>query len=72
MRSAPFTSLGGGSDVRRCEGLSFKQLSAALAPLVAALNWRALTLTEINHDHAPNETETFRLLIRMLSEALPT
>lgn len=58
-------------NVRRCDGLGFEQLSAALAPLVAAPNWRALTLTEINPDHAPDETETFRRLIGMLSGVLP-
>lgn len=66
-----FTDFPIAENVRRCEGLSFEQLSAALAPLVAAPNWRALTMTEVNPDHAPNETETFRRLIRMLSETLP-
>ena len=57
-------------NVRRCDGLSLDQLSAALLPLVAAPNWRALTLTEVNPDHAPEEEEAFRRLIGMLSEAL--
>lgn len=57
-------------NVRRCDGLSFGALSAALAPLVAAPNWRALTVTEVKPDHAPDERETFGRLIAMLSEAL--
>jgi arginase len=57
-------------NVRRCEALRFEQLSAALPPLLAAPNWRALTLTEVNPDHAAEEDETFRGLIGMLSEAL--
>lgn len=59
-------------NARRCDGLSFEALSAALAPLVAAPNWRALTVTEVNPDHAPDERETFDRLIRMLSKALST
>jgi arginase len=47
-------------------------LSATLEPLLAAPNWRALTLTEVNPDHAPDEAETFRRLIGMLSQALST
>jgi arginase len=57
-------------NVRRGVGLRFEQLSAALAPLLAAPNWRALTLTEVNPDHAPDESETFRRLIGMLADAL--
>jgi arginase len=57
-------------NVRRCDGLSLDALSAALAPLVAAPNWRALTVTEVNPDHAPDERETFGRLIAMLSKAL--
>ncbi len=65
-----FTGFPIAENVRRCEGLSLEELSAALAPLVAAPNWRALTLTEVNPDHAPDETETFRRLIGMLVGAL--
>jgi arginase len=58
-------------NVRRCEGLALEELAAAIAPLVTAPNWRALTLTEVNPDHAPDEAETFRRLIGVLSDALP-
>lgn len=57
-------------NVRRRDGLSFDALSAALAELTAAPNWRALTLTEVNPDHAPEERESFARLIAMLARAL--
>jgi arginase len=65
-----FTDFPIAENVRRCNGLGFEALSAALAPLVAAPNWRALTVTEVNPDHAPDERETFGRLIAMLSGAL--
>lgn len=54
----------------RGRGLDFHQLSEALIPLMAAPNWCALTLAEINPDHAPDEADTFHGLITMLSDAL--
>ncbi len=65
-----FTDFPIAENVRRCGGLSFDALSAALAPMVAAPNWRALTITEVNPDHAPDEAETFARLIAMLSATL--
>lgn len=65
-----FTDFPIAENVRRSDGLTFDELSLALAPLASAPNWRALTLTEVNPDHAPDETETFRRLIKMLSAAL--
>jgi arginase len=65
-----FTDFPIAENVRRCDGLSFEALSAALAALVAAPNWRALTVTEVNPDHAPSEREAFGRLISMLSKAL--
>lgn len=65
-----FTDFPIAENVRRCDGLSFDALSAALAPLVAAPNWCALTVAEVNPDHAPDERETFGRLIAMLSKAL--
>jgi arginase len=65
-----FTDFPIAENVRRCDGLSFAALSQALAPMVAAPNWRALTVTEANPDHAPDERETFGRLIAMLAEAL--
>jgi arginase len=65
-----FTDFPIAENVRRCDGLSFDALSALLGPLVAAPNWRALTITEVNPDHAPDESETFARLISLLSETL--
>ena len=65
-----FTDFPIAENVRRCDGLSFDMLSAALAPLAAAPNWHALTVSEVNPDHAPDERETFARLIAMLSKAL--
>lgn len=65
-----FTDFPIAENVRRCDGLSFEELSAVLGPLVAAPNWRALTVTEVNPDHAPDESATFVRLIAMLSGAL--
>ncbi len=65
-----FTDFPIAENVRRCDGLSFEALAAALAPLVAAPNWRALTVTEVNPDHAPDEAEAFCRLNAMLSAAL--
>lgn len=66
-----FTDFPIAENVRRCDGLDFDMLAAALGPLVAAPNWRALTITEVNPDHAPDESETFARLIAMLSATLP-
>ena len=65
-----YTSFPIAENVRRCDGLSLGELSAVLAPLTAAANWRALTLTEVNPDHAPDEAQSFRMLIDMLCGAL--
>lgn len=57
-------------NTRRCDGLSLDTLTTVLRVVLAAPNWRALTLTEVNPDHAPDEAETFRQLIKMISRAL--
>jgi arginase len=56
-------------NVRRCDGLTLAELSILLAPLVCASNWRTLTITEVNPDHAPDEAETFARLISTLCAA---
>ena len=38
--------------------------------LLGAHNWRALTIAEVNPDHAPDEAEAFGRLNRMLCRAL--
>jgi arginase len=57
-------------NVRREPGLSFASLAAALPVLVGAANARALTITEVNPDHAPEEAEAFHRLNAMLVSAL--
>ena len=52
-------------ETRRNRGLRFAQLVAALRELVAAPNWVALTICEINPDHDPDGTS-----MRKLSEAI--
>jgi len=52
-------------ETRRYKGLRFEQLVAALRELVAAPNWTALTICEVNPDHDPDGSS-----MRRLSEAL--
>ncbi len=52
-------------ETRRNRGLRFEQLVAALRELVAAPNWVALTICEINPDHDPDGSS-----MRRLSEAI--
>ena len=52
-------------ETRRNRGLRFAQLVAALRELVAAPNWVALTICEINPDHDPDGSS-----MRELSEAI--
>jgi arginase len=56
-------------NVRRCDGLTLDELSTLLTPLLAAPNWRALTITEVNPDHAPDEAEVFSRLVAALCGA---
>jgi arginase len=57
-------------NVRREPGLRFDTLGKVLAALLAAPNMAALTITEVNPDHAPDEAASFARLNRMLAEAL--
>jgi arginase len=57
-------------NVRRCEGLSLKEIGVVLGILLKAPNWRGLTITEVNPDHAPDEAEIFGRLIAMLAGSL--
>lgn len=58
-------------NVRRCPGLTFAELAAVLPVLLAAPNWRGLTVAEVNPDHAPDEARAFAALIGLLDWALP-
>ena len=51
-------------------GLDMSSLSGLLSELCDLPNWRALTLTEINPSHAPDERQSFQRIIEMLGEVL--
>lgn len=57
-------------NVRRCDGLKLEQAAYALKQLIALPQWRALTITEVNPDHAPDEATAFARLNDMLADAL--
>jgi arginase len=57
-------------NVRRCPGLRFEELGCALETLLEAANWRALTIAEVNPDHAPDEAVAFQKLIGLIAKAL--
>lgn len=57
-------------NVRRSDGLTLDELSKVLSVLTSAANWRALTITEANPDHAPNESEIFGQMITAISSAI--
>lgn len=57
-------------NVRRAPGLKFRELSIVLPRLLAAPHFRALTITEVNPEHAPDAAETFTALNGLLSIAL--
>jgi arginase len=65
-----FTDFPIAENTRRRPGLTLEELSISLSCLLAAQNWRALTLTEVNPDHAPDEASAFRRLNEMLCKAL--
>jgi arginase len=51
-------------------GLSLDELSALLDKLCRLPSFRALTLTEVNPEHAPDQAAAFERLITMLTTAL--
>jgi arginase len=51
-------------------GLELSELATLLRRLCAAPNWRALTLTEVNPAHAPDETQAMAALIAMVTGAI--
>jgi arginase len=57
-------------NTRRNIGLRFDQLMAALRPLLAAPNWTALTVSELNPDHGETDGSTLATFVRALADAL--
>ena len=56
-------------NVRREPGLTFSALSIVLPRLLAAPHFRALTIAEVNPDHAPDAAEAFAALNGLLAAA---
>jgi arginase len=65
-----FTDFPIAENTRRRPGLTLEELTTSLGFLLAAPNWRALTITEVNPDHAPDEAQAFRRMNQMLCRAL--
>jgi arginase len=57
-------------NTRRNTGLQFTQLVAVLRELVAAPNWVALTICEVNPDHGEEDGSTIRTFSEALAEVL--
>jgi arginase len=57
-------------EMRRNQGLQFAQLVAALKVLVAAPNWAALTICEVNPDHGELDGSTLRTFNEALADVL--
>jgi arginase len=57
-------------EMRRNQGLQFAQLVAALKVLVAAPNWAALTICEVNPDHGELDGSTLRTFNEALANVL--
>ena len=57
-------------NVRRCDGLKMEHAAYALKRLCSLPQWRGLTITEVNPDHAPDEAVAFARLNDVLADAL--
>jgi len=57
-------------NTRRTAGLRFDQLMTALRSLLRAPNWAALTVCELNPDHAEMDGSTLRTFAEGLADAL--
>ena len=57
-------------EVRDSPGLELSQLTSLVRNLCSLDNWRALTVTQIDPDHAPDQADSFRQLIGMIVAAL--
>jgi arginase len=57
-------------NTRRNVGLKFDELIAALNVFLAAPNWAALTVCELNPDHGASDGSTLRSFVSSLSQAI--
>jgi arginase len=64
-----FTSFPIAENVRRVDGLTLSELATLLHEILSARNWSALTITEVNPDHAPRLDASFTEFIAMLQRA---
>ena len=57
-------------NARRNQGLTWSQLTSVLRELIAAPNWAALTICEVNPQHADEEGSSLRALAETLADVL--
>ncbi len=65
-----YTKIPIAEEVRDSPGLELSQLTSLVRDLCSLDNWRALTVTQIDPDHAPDQADSFRQLIGMIVAAL--
>ena len=65
-----FTQFPIAENTRRCAGLTLDELRALLTLALRLPNWRVLTVTEVNPDHAPDERRAFEVLSKILASSL--
>jgi arginase len=65
-----FTDMPLAENTRRNVGLKFDQLVPALRVLLAAPNWAALTVCELNPHHGASDGSTLRMFVAALSETI--
>jgi arginase len=65
-----FTDFPIAENSRRDRALTFDQLATVLPIVTHAPTWRALTVTEVNPDHAPDPAATFARLVALLVDCV--
>lgn len=65
-----FTHFPIAENTRRCAGLTLDELRNLLGLALGLPNWRVLTVTEVNPDHAPDEKNAFEVLSAILANSL--
>ena len=65
-----FTAFPIAENVRRQDGLNLPELATILREIFQAVNLATLTITEVNPDHAPEQSASFAELIATLTQAM--
>jgi arginase len=65
-----FTAFPIAENVRRQDGLTLRELATILGRIFQAVNLATLTITEVNPDHAPEQSSSFAELIAVLTGAM--